>query len=73
MWRKQSDSLTCVCLIIGGEVGCLEVELVSGTEVAVDVTSESVWNGSVVGTAVVGTRGVVVGEGLVMMGAGAGI
>lgn len=50
------------------------MELVSGTAVAVlDVTSESVWNGSVVGTAVVGTRGVVVGEGLVMMGAGAGI
>ncbi len=72
MWRKLSDSLKCVCLIIGGEVGCLEVELVSGTEVAVDITSESVWNGLVVGTAVVGTRGVVV-EGLVMMGAGSRI
>lgn len=48
--------------------------LASGPAVAViDVTSELVWNGSVVGTAVVGTRGVVVGEGLVMMGAGAEI
>lgn len=47
------------------------MELASGTAVAViDVTSELVCSGSVVGTAVVGARGVVAGEGLVMIGAG---
>lgn len=49
-------------------MGWLWVELVSGKRVAVmpDVTSASVWNDSVVGTARVGTRGVVVGERLVV-------
>lgn len=70
MYWKQSDSLECVCLIMDGEMGWLWVGLVSGTGVSVtpDVTKASVWNDSVVGTALVGARGVV-GGGLVTIGA----